>query len=211
MKWSSVAAVGALALALSAGMIKATSTPAFCSRCHEMKPEYATWAASAHSKVPCVKCHMEPGAVSFLKAKLNGLKQVFTHVTGGVERPIRLPETISNTVCEACHSSERETTPSGDLKIPHGKHLENGLVRCADCHRLVAHAGVADRGAVEIDEAFLAALARAAPKEFRPVMPRCVRCHFEEKAGYRCGDCHQGSKSPESHPEKVRGLESFWR
>lgn len=211
LKWKTLAIIAGLGIVFSIGMIKATSTPSFCSTCHEMKPEYATWTASSHNKVSCVKCHMEPGAANFLKAKLNGLRQVYLHLAGEIKRPIHLPDSISREVCESCHSLEREVTPSVEIKMPHGKHFQSDEIVCTDCHRLVAHAGVADQGAFQIDGKVLKALAATRPERYRAEMPKCVQCHAEQQIVYQCYGCHKDSRKPESHPEKIRGLEFYWR
>ncbi|TET59618.1 hypothetical protein E3J48_07640, partial [Candidatus Aerophobetes bacterium] len=37
-----------------------TSSPRFCSTCHNMKPYYESWKTSSHNEVNCIKCHADP-------------------------------------------------------------------------------------------------------------------------------------------------------
>ncbi|HEX6212431.1 MAG TPA: NapC/NirT family cytochrome c, partial [Methylomirabilota bacterium] len=54
-------------------------TPDFCGRvCHTvMEPEYTAYQDGPHSRVDCVQCHIGPGAPWFVKAKLDGVRQVW--------------------------------------------------------------------------------------------------------------------------------------
>jgi nitrate/TMAO reductase-like tetraheme cytochrome c subunit len=83
----------------------------FCGgTCHVMKPEYRAYEVSAHSKVECVACHVGPGAASFLRAKLTGVRQVFHVMLNTYPRPI--PEPLerlrpATETCESCHERRR--------------------------------------------------------------------------------------------------------
>lgn len=84
----------------------------FCgTTCHGvMKPEYASYQDAPHSRVPCVACHIGPGAASFAEAKLNGLKQVVGVVRSNYPRPIPPPVRSMRTAretCEGCHWPEK--------------------------------------------------------------------------------------------------------
>jgi len=85
-----------------------TETVQFCGTlCHKiMHPEYTAYQHSPHAKVPCVSCHVGPGANWFVRSKLSGLHQVYAAVTKTYPRPISTP--IKNlrparVVCEQCH------------------------------------------------------------------------------------------------------------
>ncbi len=137
---------GILGLSLFTGVaLKVTSTPQFCSSCHEMTPEVATWQVSSHSKVSCVACHIEPGVKSLVTHKISALTQLYKHITRTVPDPIVMPHPIKNEACIECHSMARKVTTSGDILIPHDKHLEQGIA-CVACHAGVAHGFVAERG-----------------------------------------------------------------
>lgn len=40
--------------------LEVTSTPRFCSVCHNMKPYYESWKQSSHRDVTCTACHFPP-------------------------------------------------------------------------------------------------------------------------------------------------------
>ena len=137
---------GIVFLSLFTGVaLKVTSAPQFCSSCHEMTPEFATWQVSSHSKVSCVACHIEPGVKSLVTHKISSINQLVEHITGTVPDPIVMPHPIKNEACIECHSMARKVTSSGDILIPHDKHLEQGIA-CVACHGGVAHGFVAERG-----------------------------------------------------------------
>jgi hypothetical protein len=58
-----------------------------------------------------VSCHIEPGAQGFLRAKLNGTRQLVLVATGGYPTPIPSPPTSGipnvHTSCEQCHWPDR--------------------------------------------------------------------------------------------------------
>ena len=85
-----------------------TESVQFCGQvCHTvMNPELTTYRNSPHARVPCVECHVGPGATSFVKAKLNGLHQVYAVTFNTYARPIPVPvENLrpARWTCEHCH------------------------------------------------------------------------------------------------------------
>ena len=81
---------------------------AFCGIvCHRvMEPEYTVFQKSPHAKVPCVQCHIGPGATWMVKSKINGIPQVFKTIANAEERPIPTPvENLrpARDTCEECH------------------------------------------------------------------------------------------------------------
>lgn len=85
-----------------------TESVEFCgTTCHEvMKPEHVAYQASPHARVPCVKCHVGPGAGWYARSKLSGAYQVYATARNIYPRPIPTP--IHNLrpakdVCEQCH------------------------------------------------------------------------------------------------------------
>lgn len=75
--------------------------------CHQvMKPEYTAYQNSPHARVPCVACHVGPGAKWFVHAKLTGLYQVYSTVFRKYPRPIETPVhdlRPAQETCEQCH------------------------------------------------------------------------------------------------------------
>lgn len=113
-------ALGSLAvvvfLALSAfGSLKAyeyTETNEFCGTvCHKvMEPEYTAYQNSAHSRVPCVECHIGPGVDWFVKSKISGAYQLYAVAANVFPRPIHTPIANlrpSQDTCENCHWPEK--------------------------------------------------------------------------------------------------------
>jgi nitrate/TMAO reductase-like tetraheme cytochrome c subunit len=80
----------------------------FCgSACHSvMNPEYTTYQRSPHSRVPCVSCHIGPGAGWFVKSKLSGSWQLISVNLKLYPRPIPTPVHSlrpARDTCEQCH------------------------------------------------------------------------------------------------------------
>jgi len=103
-------------LAMSAfGSLKAyeyTETNEFCGTvCHTvMEPEYTAYQNSAHSRVPCVECHIGPGVDWFVKSKLSGAYQLYAVAMDNYPRPIHTPIANlrpSQDTCENCHWPEK--------------------------------------------------------------------------------------------------------
>ena len=87
-------------------------TPRFCGNtCHSvMQPEFDAYQASPHSRVACVDCHVGGGAVSAIKAKTSGLRQLWGIASGTYHRPIETPVhnlRPARETCEQCHEPSR--------------------------------------------------------------------------------------------------------
>jgi hypothetical protein len=87
-------------------------SPTFCGQvCHSvMEPEFVAHHEGPHSPVPCVECHIGPGPGGFVKAKLNGTRQVFELMTSSYPRPV--PSPVHNMIpardtCQHCHWPEK--------------------------------------------------------------------------------------------------------
>ena len=86
----------------------------FCGQtCHTvMSPEYTAYMNSPHSRVACVECHIGPGAPWFVKAKIDGVRQVVAVVFHTYQRPIPSPVTTlrpARDTCEHCHWPQKFT------------------------------------------------------------------------------------------------------
>ncbi len=84
----------------------------FCGTlCHTvMEPQYKAYLSSPHARVPCVECHIGPGASWFVKSKLSGLRQVFAVLFQTYQKPIPTPvENLrpARETCEQCHWPEK--------------------------------------------------------------------------------------------------------
>ena len=84
----------------------------FCGQfCHEvMNPEFTAYNNSAHSRVPCVECHIGSGATWFVKSKISGARQLFAVAMDTFPRPIEVPVhglRPARDTCEECHRPEK--------------------------------------------------------------------------------------------------------
>ncbi|MEX0330480.1 MAG: cytochrome c3 family protein [Puniceicoccaceae bacterium] len=85
-----------------------TESNMFCGEvCHTiMEPEYATYALSPHARVNCVECHIGEGATWYVKAKIDGLYQVYAALANKYPTPVPTPiESLrpAQDTCEKCH------------------------------------------------------------------------------------------------------------
>jgi nitrate/TMAO reductase-like tetraheme cytochrome c subunit len=91
-----------------------TETADFCGRCHQMGPELAAYESGPHRDVTCGECHVGPGVEGWIKAKLNGTKQLIQVLTGLYPKPVPPPdhENLPDTkdTCLNCHSLDRLMT-----------------------------------------------------------------------------------------------------
>jgi nitrate/TMAO reductase-like tetraheme cytochrome c subunit len=88
-------------------------TPQFCgTKCHSMKPEFMGHQSSQHASVACAECHIAPGVGGFVKAKMNGTRQLWHTVTNNTEKPVKsalesgmlVP---SKETCQRCHWTDK--------------------------------------------------------------------------------------------------------
>jgi hypothetical protein len=96
----------------SFGAVEYTESQTFCGQaCHAvMEPEFVAHQSGPHGRVPCVSCHVGPGAGGFLTAKLSGARQLAMAIRGTYSRPIPSPvNTVPDerATCERCHSPDR--------------------------------------------------------------------------------------------------------
>lgn len=97
----------------TAGVVEVSESNEFCTQaCHSvMGPEAVAYQDTAHSRIPCVECHVGAGPEGFFAAKLGGLRQVYALATDTVTRPIPTPihgSPIDRELCESCHAPERD-------------------------------------------------------------------------------------------------------
>ncbi len=192
-------------LLLVVGITYGTSIPKFCTVCHIMKPEFATWEASSHSRVDCVACHVDPGFGNALKHKAIATKELFMYLTKTYELPIRMTEQLPDDRCLRCHSLKRKVSPSSDLYIPHERHAAK-KVACVKCHEGVAHGKIASRGLTMGGDLNKWNKAKGeqvmVSDNILPKMDLCMDCHGRRGVSVACETCHSGSMMPESHREK---------
>jgi len=85
-----------------------TESVEFCGQlCHSvMNPEFTTYHNSSHARVKCVECHIGEGADWFVRAKISGIRQIYSVLANDYPKPIPTP--IHNLrpareTCEKCH------------------------------------------------------------------------------------------------------------
>jgi len=108
-----------------------TSQPQFCASCHILGPYYASWQADVHGGklgIYCVDCHYAPGEKTTIKAKLRGLSQVASYVSGryGATRPRAHVDNLS-CLTSKCHGDLRfmeKPLQLGSVTFIHAKHLQ---------------------------------------------------------------------------------------
>ena len=132
-----------------------TSTPGFCSSCHEIQFAFNTWKSSTHASNPrgfvadCMDCHLPApqDTYNFFYAKtLHGIKDVVAHFAqdtydhyGNRERAY---ESIKNAQCQKCHRNILYIPQKRGAMLAHRSVLyprPGYEKRCTDCHRNLVH------------------------------------------------------------------------
>lgn len=187
---------------ISASAIILTMSPGFCKSCHEMTPEYQTWKASSHSEIGCTECHIPPGIANLIIHKITAMREVYYHFSGSYERPIKMGHEIEDSICQECHSKQRQFSVSGDLIIPHWRHQDN-QVKCVHCHAGVSHGNIAGREATKSGDlskwSFQRGVTETGPKFVRPQMVVCMECHQKQIVSNSCKACHKALPVPDDH------------
>jgi nitrate/TMAO reductase-like tetraheme cytochrome c subunit len=132
-----------------------TSSPQWCSICHEIRPAYASWLTSSHHYneygvvARCMDCHLPPAEHlwSFFYGKtLHGAKDITVHLLGkeynreGNRR--KAYKSIDNASCMKCHSNLIYSPMSRGAMLAHRTVLypRRGYEkRCLDCHQHLVH------------------------------------------------------------------------
>ena len=104
--------IGLVAVFSTVTLIHWTETADFCGRCHTMGPELKAYHAGPHRDVACGECHVEPGVTGWVKAKINGTRQLVEVVLGTFPKPIPPPEHADlpdpADTCMKCHDVSSE-------------------------------------------------------------------------------------------------------
>lgn len=119
----------------------------FCGTlCHTvMQPEFEAYRRGEHARVKCVECHVGGGPDFYVKAKLNGARQLYSLAFDKYSRPIPTP--IHNLrpaqdTCEQCHWPERFT---GNLERRYDHVLSNEENTPYSIRLLLKVGGAADK------------------------------------------------------------------
>lgn len=116
-----VAGFGSITTVGGVVAIQWTETADFCGRCHTMGPELKAFANSPHAEFTCAECHVEPGVQGWIKAKINGTRQLVMILTGTFPKPIPAPDHADlppvATSCQKCHSLNSITANGGPVRL----------------------------------------------------------------------------------------------
>jgi hypothetical protein len=86
-----------------------------------MGPELKAYEMGPHREVSCAECHVEPGIAGWIKAKINGTKQLFQVITGTFPKPIPAPDhgdlPSTKYSCERCHSKTSLVEQGGPVRF----------------------------------------------------------------------------------------------
>jgi nitrate/TMAO reductase-like tetraheme cytochrome c subunit len=102
-------------------LVEYSESAAFCTTCHTMTPQKKAYEAGVHQDVGCGECHVNPGVVGFVQAKLAGTRELYALVTSTYPTPIpaiphdELPPT-KNT-CQQCHPLSQLADPGQPSKL----------------------------------------------------------------------------------------------
>jgi nitrate/TMAO reductase-like tetraheme cytochrome c subunit len=116
-----IAGFGVAISAAGVTAIRWTETADFCGRCHTMGPELKAYAQSPHRDVACAECHVEPGVAGWIKAKINGTRQLVLVLTGAYPAPIPAPDHAdlppTSQTCVRCHDVAGLLDKGGSVKL----------------------------------------------------------------------------------------------
>ncbi len=93
----------------------------FCgTTCHTMPPQFKTYLASAHARVPCVDCHIGRDLILIQALRKSGhMRLIAATLLDNYEYPIRVSEMRpARETCELCHFPEKFADDSLRV-IPH--------------------------------------------------------------------------------------------
>ena len=139
--------VGVLAVGAGMGALHASGTKTFCSQCHSMKHEAATFEVSSHRNLDCVECHLpHDNTAHYLFEKgRTGMVDMYHEIMRDYPERIKLDADARNMVnenCMRCH----EATMSYVDNAPHGPQ-DN----CLKCHSRIAHGSNHLEGGIKVE------------------------------------------------------------
>jgi hypothetical protein len=99
------------------GVVHYSESTQFCGQvCHTpMRPEFVGHQSPPHANVACVECHVSPGAQGFMRAKLNGTRQLWDVIVGVYDHPIPSPARGLPTAADTCAHCHTPGHPARDV------------------------------------------------------------------------------------------------
>ena len=160
--------------------VSATSTATYCGSCHAMDEAYKSWHRSAHSSVPCVKCHVPPGFTASVKWRAKEARNIWASYLNMRPTADHEPRPAAEN-CIKCHPLKGLMGIPGRLRMPHATHMNLNNLTCIDCHDNTAHAPKGASSAVS--------------------MSPCTMCHEQTTDPNQCSFCHYTPPTQgKSHP-----------
>jgi len=150
-----------------------TANPKSCTSCHDMQKYYDSWKNSPHVTAAknCFDCHVKQGTVSLMIYRIAFYREIYASMVGAKLKPIgaTLPP-VDSCQRKGCHTLNRMTSESGDLRIDHRGHVLKANIPCIKCHPGAAHPNVGKIGSI------------------LPPRKMCKKCHYERMND--CSFCH---------------------
>jgi hypothetical protein len=111
-----------------------TESGKFCDSCHVMDPESTVWRNSPHARTECGTCHVGPGAIPAIQAKLANVRYLWKYPLSLYEKPI--PSPIHSlrpveVVCEQCHWPQKVYQDRLVTKSSYAEDETNSLTQTA--------------------------------------------------------------------------------
>ena len=130
-------------LAALAMWYQSTSSVRYCTRvCHQMAEPAATWRSSAHSSVPCTRCHEGRPWLSFPEGVSSRARSLYLYATDGEGGP----GDVTAAICIDCHTGllDRTVTALNGERYKHRDDYEAGRT-CRSCHGAQGHVDPVER------------------------------------------------------------------
>ena len=166
-------ALGGLVLLVALVLGVTAVTLPGCKACHNAPVFVQQTAAGAHSKIECVRCHVQPGVPSRVDYAFHLIFGMGLRVSPTSSGPIA---GIPNATCLSCHAAVmKRVVIANGISIKHELCIRGRL--CTDCHSQTAHGG-------------------AVKWAKTPQMNQCLDCHAASKVRSDCTMCHS-ARSPQ--------------
>lgn len=183
--WLRILIPALIVIVLAAIPFYYTASSVSCGKCHSMDKYYKSWQKSLHGQngVACGQCHFKPGIIATTTYRIAFYRELFAEMFDLKLAPwgATAPGGESCTR-QMCHSANRLSSRTGEIKVNHKAHSDKARIACAKCHNGVTHPGIGNIGTS------------------MPPQKQCMQCHKRVKA--RCSFCHTEAriiKGPSPH------------
>ena len=144
-------AAGLVVVAVGAGMMSFSGSPAFCGSCHAMKGEAASFALSSHREQECVECHLphDNAAIYLIEKGRTGMVDMYHAVLRDYPARIKLSDDAHLMVdknCVRCHSATMSNVHADFKNVE----MDTGA-DCLKCHSSIAHGSNHLEGGIKVE------------------------------------------------------------